>query len=206
MANRSPLRKDIVMSRTILRIDTSATGSHSATRALSDELVAKLATPEDTVVVRDLALGVPLLDAAITSNFGAAADERSSESAAALAFADQLVTELKNADIVIIGAPIYNFGVPAALKAWADLVARAGVTFAYTEQGPQGLLADRPTYIVAAAGGVPIGSPADFGTPWLQGYLNFLGISSVQVIAADGLATDAEGGLARAGEAIAAIA
>lgn len=194
------------MSRTILRIDTSATGTNSATRALSDQLVAKLAGPDDTVVVRDLALGVPLLDATITSNFAAAADERSAESAATLALADQLIAELNDADVVIIGSPIYNFGVPAALKAWADLVARAGATFAYTEQGPKGLLADRPTYIAAAAGGVPIGSPADFGTPWLQGFLGFLGITDTKVIAADGLAIDAEGGMARAGEAIAAIA
>lgn len=194
------------MSRTILRIDTSATGANSATRALSDQLVQKLASSDDVVVVRDLALGVPLLDAAITSNFATAPEDRSPESAAALAFADQLIAELKNADVVIVGAPIYNFGVPAALKAWADLVARAGSTFAYTEQGPQGLLEDRPTYVVAAAGGVPIGSPADFGTTWLRGFLAFVGISDVQVIAAEGLAMDAEAGMARAGEAIAALA
>lgn len=193
------------MSRTILRIDTSATGANSATRALSDQLVGKLATSDDVVVVRDLALGVPLLDANITSNFAVAAAERSPESAAALALADQMIAELKDADVIVIGAPLYNFGVPAALKAWADLVSRAGVTFSYTDQGPQGLLDDRPTYIVAAAGGVPIGSPADFGTPWLQGFLGFLGITNVQVIAAEGLAMDAEGGMARAGEAIAAI-
>lgn len=194
------------MSRTILRIDTSATGAHSATRALSDQLLNKLTTSEDAVVVRDLALGVPLLDASVTSNFATAPDERSPESATTLAFADQLIAELKDADVLVIGAPIYNFGVPAALKAWADLVARAGATFEYTEQGPRGLVGDRPTYIVAAAGGVPIGSPADFGTTWLQGFLAFLGITNVQVIAADGLAMDAEGGMARAGEAIAAIA
>ena len=194
------------MSRTILRIDTSATGSHSATRALTDQLVAKLATDEDTVVVRDLALGVPLLDAAVTANMGVAAEERSAEAAGALAFGDQLIAELADADTLIIGAPIYNFGVPAALKAWADLVARAGATFAYTAEGPKGLLADRPTYIVAAAGGVPIGSPADFGTTWLQGFLVFLGITNVQVIAANGLAVDADAGMAEAAEAIAAIA
>lgn len=193
------------MSRTILRIDSSATGSNSATRALSDQLVAKVATADDTVVVRDLALGIPLLDASITANFAASPEERTPESSAALAFADQLIAELKDADVLIIGAPIYNFGVPAALKAWADLVARAGATFAYTEQGPKGLLADRPTYIVAAAGGVPIGSPADFGTTWLQGFLAFIGVTNVQVIAAEGLAMDAEAGMARAGEAIAAI-
>lgn len=194
------------MSRTILRIDTSATGTQSATRALSDQLIAKIATPEDTVVVRDLALGVPLLDANVTSNFGAEVVDRSAESAATLAFADQLIAELHNADVLVIGAPIYNFGVPASLKAWADLVARAGSTFAYTEEGPRGLVSDRPTYVIAAAGGVPIGSAADFGTTWLQGFLNFLGIADIEVIAAEGLAMNAAEGMARAGEAIAAIA
>ncbi len=194
------------MSRTILRIDSSATGTLSATRTLSDQLVAKLATPEDTVVVRDLTSGVPLLDSDVTSNMALPAADRSPASAATLAFADQLIAELADADAMVIGAPIYNFGVPAALKAWADLVARAGATYAYTEQGPQGLLTDRPTYIVAAAGGVPIGSPVDFGTTWLQGFLAFLGITDIQVIAANGLATDAAAGMAGAGEAIAAIA
>ena len=194
------------MPRTILRIDASATGSNSATRALTDQLIEKLATSDDAVVVRDLALGVPLLNADVTANMGSEPADRSTESATALAFADQLIAEMKAADVVVIGAPIYNFGVPAALKAWADLVARAGSTFAYTEQGPAGLLADRPTYIVAAAGGIPIGSAVDHGTTWLELFLGFLGIEDVQVIAAEGLAMDAPAGLARAGEAIAAIA
>ncbi len=194
------------MSRTILRIDASATGSNSATRALTDQLIEKVATADDTVVVRDLALGVPLLNADVTANMGSEPADRSPESATALAFADQLIAELKAADVLVIGAPIYNFGVPAALKAWADLVARAGATFAYTEQGPAGLLVDRPTYIVAAAGGTPIGSDVDHGTTWLEFFLGFLGIKNVQVIAAEGLAMDAPAGLARAGEAIAAIA
>lgn len=194
------------MPRTILRIDASATGSNSATRALTDQLIEKLATSDDVVVVRDLALGVPLLNADVTANMGSEPADRSTESATALAFADQLIAEMKAADVVVIGAPIYNFGVPAALKAWADLVARAGSTFAYTEQGPAGLLADRPTYIVAAAGGIPIGSAVDHGTTWLELFLGFLGIEDVQVIAAEGLAMDAPAGLARAGEAIAAIA
>lgn len=137
---------------------------------------------------------------------GLAAADRSPASAATLAFADDLIAELQAADVVVIGAPIYNFGVPAALKAWGDLVARAGTTFTYTEQGPVGLLHDRPTYIVAAAGGTPIGSDLDHGTTWLSFFLGFLGIRDVQVVAAEGLAVDAPAGLARAGEAIAAIA
>jgi FMN-dependent NADH-azoreductase len=194
------------MSRSILRIDASATGPNSATRALADQLIEKLSIADDEIIVRDLALGVPLLNADVTANMGTEPADRSPESASTLAFADQLIAELKAADVLVIGAPIYNFGVPAALKAWADLVARAGSTFAYTEQGPAGLLVDRPTYIVAAAGGTPIGSDVDHGTTWLQFFLGFLGIQDVQVIAAEGLAMDAQGGLARAGEAIAAIA
>ncbi len=194
------------MSRTILRIDASATGANSATRALADKLIAKLASDDDQIVVRDLEFGVPLLTADVTADMAALPADRSPESATALAFADQLIAELQAADVLVIGAPIYNFGVPAALKAWADLVARAGITFGYTEQGPVGLLADRPTYVVAAAGGTPIGSELDHGTTWLTFFLGFLGIRNVQVVAADGLAMDAEAGLARAGEAIAAIA
>lgn len=194
------------MSRTILRIDSSATGAQSATRPLTDQLIAKIAGPDDTVVVRDLALGVPTLNASVMADFMADPSERTAESADTLALSDQLIAELKSADAIVIGAPLYNFGVPAVLKAWADLVARAGQTFAYTEDGPQGLVSDRPTYIVAAAGGVPIGSPIDYGTEWLKVFLGFLGIQSVHVIAADGLATDAEGGMAAASSTIAAIA
>lgn len=194
------------MSRTILRIDASATGANSATRNLGDQLIAKLANHDDRVVVRDLALGVPLLTEDVTSNMGLAPADRSAGSARTLAFADELIAELKAADVIVIGAPIYNFGVPAALKAWADLVARAGETFAYSEQGPVGLLDDRPTYVVAAAGGTPIGSELDHGTTWLTFFLGFLGLRDVQVVAAEGLAIDPTGGLARASEAIAAIA
>lgn len=194
------------MSRNILRIDASATGANSATRALTDELVNKVATDDDRIVVRDLALGVPLLNADVTSDMGLAPAARSAASSPTLAFADELISELQAADVIVIGAPIYNFGVPAALKAWADLVARAGETFAYTEQGPVGLLVDRPAYVVAAAGGTPIGSELDHGTTWLTLFLGFLGIQNVEVVAAEGLAVDPARGLARASEAIAAIA
>lgn len=194
------------MSRTILRIDASATGANSATRNLTDQLVGRLASADDQIVVRDLALGVPLLTEDVTSNMGLPRAERSAESARTLAFADELIAELQAADVIVIGAPIYNFGVPAALKAWADLVARAGATFAYTEQGPVGLLDDRPAYVVAAAGGTPIGSDLDHGTTWLTFFLGFLGIRNVQVVAAEGLAVDPAAGLARASQAIAAIA
>ena len=76
----------------------------------------------------------------------------------------------------VIGLPIYNFGPPAAMKAWADLVARAGTTFRYTETGPEGLVANKPVYVIVASGGVPIGSPMDLSSTWLTTFLGFLGL------------------------------
>ncbi len=189
----------------ILRINSSTKPAESATRQLVDRVVSRIAGPDTTITDRDLREGLPLLDGAITADLAAAPEARAEASRAALAVSDELISELQEADAVVIGAPIYNFGVPGALKAWADLVARAGVTFAYTETGPQGLLADRPVYIVAAAGGVPIGSPVDFATPWLRTFLGFVGISNVQVISADGLAMDPQAGIDAAIEQIAEL-
>ncbi len=113
-------------------------------------------------------------------------DERSDEQRRALAISDRLVAELEAADVIIVGAPIYNFGAPAALKAWVDLVARAGKTFRYISgQGPVGLLKGKKAMIVSASGGTPIGSAADFLTPWLTQVLEFMGIADVDVVTVD---------------------
>ena len=101
--------------------------------------------------------------------------------------ADALIDELQKANHIIIGAPVYNFGPPASLKAWADLVARAGTTFRYTENGAEGLLDGKKAYIMAVSGGVPIGSDMDFMSPWLKFFLGFLGITDVEMITADGI-------------------
>ena len=98
-----------------------------------------------------------------------------------------------HADVVVIGCPMYNFGPPAALKAWADLVARAGHTFEYGEQGPAGTVGDRPTYIVTASGGAPVGGPVDFASNWLTVFLGFLGITSVTTVAASAIMSDPDG-------------
>ncbi|MEL6531300.1 MAG: NAD(P)H-dependent oxidoreductase, partial [Pseudomonadota bacterium] len=98
-----------------------------------------------------------------------------------------LIAELQAADTIVISTPIYNFGVPAVLKAWADLVARAGTTFKYTENGPVGLLEGKKAYIAAASGGTPVGSDMDFMTSWLTFFLGFIGIKDVEIIAADGI-------------------
>lgn len=191
---------------TILRIDASARREGSFTRQITDELIAAIARPEDTVMTRDLLSGIPLLTEAATNQLASPVEERTPDAAPTLAMSDELIEEFEAADAVVISVPIYNFAAPAALKAWADLFARAGRTFTYTENGPVGLLADRPVYIVAGAGGVPIGSPMDYSTPWLEQFLAFLGVTSVQAIKVEGLASDPEAGVAAAQAQIAQLA
>ena len=89
--------------------------------------------------------------------------------------------------MIVIGSPIYNFGVPAALKAWVDMIARARKTFRYTSEGPEGLLKGKKAYVVIASGGVPVDSPVDFATPYLRHALKFVGITDIDIIAADQL-------------------
>lgn len=179
----------------ILRIDTSARHQGSTTRSLSDRLVEQLLgqTYGAKVVHRDLAATPPaLLDESwVFANFTEDAD-RSAEQQAALANSDELIAELEAADTIVIGVPVYNFGVPAALKAWIDLIARARRTFRYTEAGPEGLLTGKKAYLVVASGGVPVGSDYDFATGYLRHVLGFVGITDVTIIAADQQMMDGE--------------
>ena len=169
--------------RTILRIDASMRREGSATRALGDAVIARLGPAR--VIRRDLADGMPQIDADwIAANFTDPA-ERTEAARAALAVSDGLVAELRAADILVIGVPVYNFGVPAALKAWIDQVARARETFRYTADGPLGLLQGKRAILVVASGGTEVGGAGDFATPWLRHTLGFLGISDVEVVAAD---------------------
>lgn len=188
---------------TVLHIAASTRGNESATGLLATELIDQLTAAnrisgDVNLVERRLADGVPQLSVAATAELTAELEARSEGAAGVLGSADELIAELTTADVIVIGAPIYNFGPPSSLKAWADLVARAGTTFAYTETGPVGLLEDRPVYIVAASGGTPIGGEIDFGTTWLRQFLNFLGITNITVIGANGMAMDPEAGLAEA--------
>jgi FMN-dependent NADH-azoreductase len=156
---------------------------------LTSELIDALETREGRVTVsrRDLADGIPLVDEAwIDANF-TPENDRTTEQRNALRKSDELVAELEAADVLVIGSPIYNFSVPAALKAWIDMIARAGLTFRYTPDGPQGLLEGKKAYIVIASGGVPVDSPADFATPYLRQVLKFIGITDVDVIGAEQL-------------------
>lgn len=181
----------------ILRIDSSARHDGSATRELSTRLIERL-TADPNVTVRDLAAGVPLLSALTLGAMWTPEADRTPEQNDQLTVADEFIAELVDADVVVIGLPIYNFGPPAAMKAWADLVARAGTTFRYTEHGPVGLIADKPVYVIVASGGVPVGSPMDLSSTWLTTFLAFLGLTDVTVIAADQLNVDPDGALAAA--------
>jgi FMN-dependent NADH-azoreductase len=178
----------------VLAVNASGRSAASVTRQLSRDLIAALDDRYGNVEVssRDLADGVPFVDQAwIEANF-TPAESRSAEQREALAYSDSLVEELQQADVVVIGAPIYNFSIPASLKAWIDMIARARLSFRYTENGPEGLLKDKKAYIVVASGGVPVGSPVDFATPYLRHVLSFVGITDVEIIAAEKLNTQAD--------------
>ncbi|KIC17906.1 FMN-dependent NADH-azoreductase [Leisingera sp. ANG-DT] len=192
------------MTRTVLHLDSSARTEGSVTRDLSAQIVSRL--DADTVIRRDLAAPLPLLDGAwIGANF-TPADQRSEADKQLLALSDALVAELKQADTIVIGAPIYNFSVPSTLKAWIDLVARVGVTFRYEETGPIGLLEGKRAIVAVASGGTQAGSDIDFATTYLRHVLGFIGITEVEIVAADAMSIDAEGALAKAKNQIEALA
>lgn len=193
------------MTTTILRIDASARTEGSITRDLTDQVVARLSPGH--VVTRDLARNpVPQLDAEwVGANF-TPKDARTPAQADALSLSDALVAEIAAADTLVIGVPIYNFGVPAALKAWVDHVARAGVTFQYSETGPKGLMTGKRAVLVAASGGTAAGSDIDFATGYMRHVLGFIGITDVVMVSADQMARDPETALRQAKSHIDAIA
>jgi len=172
----------------ILEVQASARGAGSISRDLTADLIAALQDRHSNVDVarRDLASGLPFIDEAwVGANF-TPDEERTNTHRQILSRSDDLVAELQKADIVVIGAPIYNFSIPAVLKAWVDMIARAQLTFRYTENGPEGLLKDKKVYVVVPSGGVPVGSAMDFATPYLRHALAFVGITDVEFIGAQG--------------------
>lgn len=192
------------MTHTILHIDASARTDGSVTRDLSARLVAQY--PKVHVITRDLA-AEPLPQITedwVNANF-TPAEARTDAQKETLALSDALVAEVQSADTLVIGLPIYNFGVPTAMKAWIDLIARAGLTFRYTENGPKGLLEGKRAIVAVASGGTKTGSEIDFATPYLQHVLGFVGITDVTVIAADQMSIDADASLARATAEIVAL-
>ena len=192
------------MTQTVLHIDASARTQGSTSRDLSAKIVARLNA--DTVIRRDLTSPLPqLTEDWINANF-TPADDRDAVQRDLLSLSDQLVEEVAAADTLVIGVPIYNFAVPASLKAWIDLMARVGKTFVYTESGPKGLFEGKRAIIAVASGGTQVGSDIDFATGYLRHMLGFFGITDVQFVAADALMADADAAMARANSAIEALA
>lgn len=171
----------------VLFVTASAQQDGSVTRRFAAEMIEQLQVLHGQVEVtrRDVAKGIPFIDAGwVSANF-TPADKRSSGQKARLSQSDALVQEIKDADIVLIASPIYNFSVPASLKAWIDMVARVGLSFNYSPEGPVGLLKGKKAYIVMASGGTQFGSDIDYASGYLRHVLGFLGIDDVSLIAAE---------------------
>lgn len=180
----------------VLKIESSMRHDGSVTRALTQRVVAELAPGE--IRERDLATGIPVIDAAwIGANF-TDPEARTPEQREALSFSDQLVAELRAADVLVIGLAVYNFSIAAALKAWIDQVSRARETFRYTENGPVGLLNGKRAIVVFASGGTPVASEIDYATPYLRHALGFLGITDVTVRTAEDFPAETDAPVAAA--------
>jgi len=193
---------------TLLQLDTSLFSDRGQSSQLAARFVKEwqLANPRATVISRDLARDpLPHLSAARFQAFITKPEERTPAQVAHARESDALIDELKQADTIVIGLPMYNFGIPSTLKAYFDHVARVGHTFRYTETGPEGLLKGKRAVIFAARGGIYAGTPLDTQTAYVRDFLRFLGIEEVEFVYAEGLALgeDAKGrGLAKAHEAI----
>jgi FMN-dependent NADH-azoreductase len=173
----------------VLQVNSSARGEASVSSRLASELVSRLAGPADRVTVRDLrAAPHPALDEAALGALFTPAEQRTPEQAARVALDDALIAEIQAADVVVLGVPMINFGIPVQLKNWIDAIARAKVTFQYTANGPEGLLKGKKVYAVLARGGKYRGSPSDSQVPYLRQVLGFLGMTDVEFIYAEGLA------------------
>ncbi|OGA33844.1 MAG: FMN-dependent NADH-azoreductase [Betaproteobacteria bacterium RIFCSPLOWO2_12_FULL_62_13b] len=179
----------------ILQINSSARREASNSTRLAARLVQRLRESDPTarLTVRDLnATPHPVLDEAALGALFAPAGERTPEQAARVALDDALIAEIQAADSVVLGVPMYNFGVPAPLKNWIDAISRAGVTFRYTEKGPEGLLKGKKVYVVLARGGKYRDTPADTQVAYLKMVLTFLGLTDLHFIYAEGLAMGAD--------------
>jgi FMN-dependent NADH-azoreductase len=195
---------------TILQINSAARSQGANSTLLLNELTEKLqlSNPGAQVVVRNLqAEPLPHLDDSILGAFFTPADQRTPEQTALSARSEALIAELQAADIIVIGAPMYNFGISSQLKTYFDFIARAGITFQYTANGSEGLVKGKKVFVVSARGGKYLGTPDESQTTYLKSFLDFLGMTNATFIYAEGLAMGPEAisaALAGAREAIAA--
>ncbi len=195
---------------TLLQINASISHSNGQSSQLANQFVAAFCArnPNAQVVLRDVAAAepVPHLDGERFGAFITKPEERTAAQAAVVAYSDALIAELKAADVIVLGLPMYNFGVPSQLKAYFDHIARAGATFKYTEKGPVGLLTGKKVYVFAARGGLYAGTPLDTQTSYVRDFLRFLGMTDVGFIYAEGLAISPQSKEAGLAKAIAEIA
>ena len=177
----------------IYQIDSSARKKGSTSRALAKKLLDKIKKPGDEVLYRDLDDEMLFVSGLTESGMKIEEKDQTEHHKKMFELSDKLVKELKESDVIIISAPIYNYGPPATLKAWSDLVARIGETFKFKENGRrEGLLRNKRAYLVITSGGTKLNSKEDFLTPWLKFILNFFGIEKVDIISADQMALDYE--------------
>lgn len=176
--------------KTLLQLNTSLFSTGGQSSQLAEAFVTEWQRrhPDARVVSRDLAANpLPHLDAERFLSFLAKPEERTPRQEAIVAESDALIEELKSADTLVIGLPMYNFGIPSTLKAYFDHIARAGVTFRYTAEGPVGLLTGKKAYVFAARGGLYAGTPRDTQTGYVRDFLAFIGITDVEFVYAEGL-------------------
>ena len=189
----------------ILHIDASGRGKPSFSRRLSNEIVQKISGDQTKVTYRDVSQGLSFVDEAMIGAYYTKKAERSEEQHRAIALSDTIVEELIAADTVVIGIPVYNFSMPAGFKAWSDLAARIGETFKYNENGPMGLLKGKKAYVAVTSGGTRVGSEIDFLTPWLRHFLDFIGISDVEIVQAEAINSNGDKAVEEAVASIAVI-
>ena len=187
----------------IYQIDSSARKEGSTSRALAKKLLNKIKKPNDEVIYRDLDDEMVFVSGLTESGMKIAEKDQTEHHKKMFKLSDTLVKELKESDVIIISAPIYNYGPPATLKAWSDLAARIGETFKFKPDGRrEGLLKNKRAYLVITSGGTKLNSNEDFLTPWLKFILNFFGIEKVEVVSADQMALDYEKSIKDAEEQI----
>ena len=174
----------------ILQINSSARSAASHSSRLAGEISERLqaGNADATLTLRDLGrTPQPELNESALQALFTPADQRSPEQAARVATDDALIAELQAADVLVLGVPMYNFGVPAQLKNWIDAIARAGVTFRYTDKGPEGLLKGKKVYVALTRGGKYRDTPADTQVPYLKTVLGFLGLTDIHFVYAEGV-------------------
>jgi FMN-dependent NADH-azoreductase len=193
--NNTTFTEQGIIMTTLLQIHSSIFSSTGHSSQLAEEFVATWCSkhPDTRVVLRDLASQpLPHLDAQRVSAFFTPADALNAEQQIVIDESNALIDELKQSEIIVVGLPMYNFGIPSTLKAYFDHIARAGVTFRYTENGPEGLLNNKKVYVFATRGGQYVGTALDSQTGYVRDFLNFLGIRDIEFIYAEGLNMNAE--------------